>query len=85
MTADITLLGTREVGSRSAARVEVVSTPEQPTRFAGRRGIVVDGRDPGNVFVRLALRPSRADARQRDVTLPFGVSNLVVVASETIR
>lgn len=61
--------GTKDVGSRYATRVRIVSTDEQPTCFAGAIGVVVRGTDPGNVFVRLSWRG-------REVTLPFGASNL---------
>lgn len=64
--------GTREVGSRAAHRVRVVETEGQPTCFAGLRGIVVDGHDHEAILVRL-------DIRGREVTLPFGISNLEVL------
>lgn len=66
------IFGTKEVGSRYATRVLVVSTDEQPTSFAGSRGIVVRALDEGNIFVRLT-------SRGREVTLPFGRSNLQVL------
>lgn len=59
----------RDVGARGATRVRVVSTPEQPTSFAGQTGVVVDSRDHGNVRVRF---PS-------GLTFPFGASSLEVL------
>lgn len=58
----------RDVGAGPATRVRVISTPEQPTAFAGQTGVVVDSRDHGNVRVRLSF-----------ATLPFAASNLEVL------
>ncbi len=63
------IFAAREVGSRPATRVRIVSTPEQPTCFAGLTGVVSRVHDDGNVFVRLHLGG-------REVELPFGRSSL---------
>ena len=64
----------RDVGSKGGAtRVRIVSTPEQPTSFAGITGVVVDSRDHGNVRVRFFHRG-------RELTLPFGASSLEVLS-----
>lgn len=67
------LLDSKSFGSRYASRVRIVSTPEQPTSFAGLTGIVARIVDEGNVFVRFTQFSGR------EYTLPFGISNLEVL------
>jgi len=66
------IFAARDIGSRYATRVRIISTPEQPTCFEGQRGIVSRLADEGTVFVRLTIRG-------REVELPFGRSSLVIV------
>lgn len=70
---DSILFAAKEVGSRYATRVRIVSTDEQPTSFAGVTGVIARIHDEGNIFVRFMHRG-------RELTLPFGRSSLEVIS-----
>lgn len=68
----IPLRSAAEAG-RYASRVRIVSTEAAPTSFAGVTGVVARIHDDGNVFVRM-------QHQGREVVLPFGKSQLEVIA-----
>lgn len=60
-----------DTSGRYASRVRVINTPEQPTSFAGKTGVVA--RIVGDTaFVRIYLG-------RTETTLPFGISSLEVI------